>query len=98
MNTSIFAVGMFVGIIVTLLIVFAIKVSTDSIENIESRFDAEDAERLAFLDENLCDAVYNPAMHKWGIVTQDRKFLSSGDSLHEAIADAQRAFYKAAGA
>jgi hypothetical protein len=84
-----YLIGVFTGIIIALIIAFAIQVSRDSIENIETKFDAADAEKLAFLDMNLLDSVYNRATNSWGIVTQDKRFLATGPTLHEAIGSAQ---------
>lgn len=83
--TGIFVAGGFAGALLVSLMLSA----GAAVQTIDDAINESDAERLAFLDDHLIDAVFHRENNQWGLLTQDRRFLSSGDSLHEAITRAQ---------
>lgn len=78
-----------VGVVLGAAACFGIMCARSGLASLDDDINAGDAARLQFLDDNLCDLVYHPAQHKWGVMTMQRRFLASADTAHEAISKAQ---------
>lgn len=78
-----------VGAVLGAATCFGIMCASAGLSSLEDGFNSRDAALLQFLDDTLCDLVYDPGQRKWGVMTLQRRFLASGDTAHEAIAKAQ---------
>lgn len=68
---------------------FGVMCARTGLAALDEEFDARDAALLRFLDDNLCDLVYEPGQRRWGVMTVQRRFLASADTAHEAVSKAQ---------